>query len=200
MSHNGTPSTASPDSTSHSQERNVVGQIGPSYQANIYRPPIYTQYYNQGIPYTYNVPTIPRPSSPSPTRAASSVPVAQPHSEPVPSIPPPPSEEAKPSVPAKRGPGRPRKQPAGGVMSGQGVTARRPTRKGRTPGSQNWIAQDLIALTHFVEADVPLGMNVWKRIEGQYNKEYAIPNDRQERSWDNMRDKWYKVGTHICIR
>ena len=115
-------------------------------------------------------------------------------------IPPPPSEEVKPLVPAKRGPGCPRKQPAGGVMSGQGVTARRPTRKGCTPGSQNWIAQDLIALAHFVEADVPLGMNVWKRIEGQYNKEYAILNDRQERSWDNMRDKWYKVGTHICIR
>ena len=70
---------------------------------------------------------------------------------------------------------------------------RQSTWKGRMSGSQNWSAQDLIALAHYVEGDVPLGMNVWKRIEGLYNKDYAIPNNRQEHTWDNMRDKWYKV-------
>ena len=81
--HSGTPSTSSSAPTSHSQESPVpslVGQCGPSYQPNIYHPPIYTQYYNQGIPYTgtYSIPTIPQPSSPSPMGAASVVPVAPP--------------------------------------------------------------------------------------------------------------------------
>lgn len=99
----------------------------------------------------------------------------------------------------------PHEQPTGGVMSDQQVfkltntTAKRPTWKGWIAGSQNWIAQNLIGLAHFVEADIPLGMNVWKWIEGQYNKEYAIPNNQQEHSWDNMRDKWYKVDTHISM-
>jgi hypothetical protein len=53
-----------------------------------------------------------------------------------------------------------------------------------------------MALAHYVEEAVPLGMNVWKRIEGIFNREYAIPNSRKEHGWDNMRDKWYKVGTH----
>jgi hypothetical protein len=60
-------------------------------------------------------------------------------------------------------------------------------------GSQNWSAHDLMALAQYVEVTVPLGMNVWKRVEGLYNNEYAIPNNRQEREWDNMRDKWYKI-------
>jgi hypothetical protein len=140
-----------------------------------------------------------------------------PRSEPSPIPAPIPSEEAKP--PVRRGPGRPRKQPAGETASDQtganntvysqsmdtSSMARRPrpaARKGRTTGSQNWNVQDLIALAHYVEEGVPLGMNVWKRISGQYNTGYAIPNNRQEREWDNMRDKWYKVGsTHmLCMQ
>ena len=85
-------------------------------------------------------------------------------------------EDAKQAVPAKRG---------------------SRARKGRASGSQNWSAPDIIALAHYVESAVPLGMNVWKRIEALYNQDYAIPNNRQERAWDNMRDKWYKVGTDM---
>ncbi|KAF8260203.1 hypothetical protein EI94DRAFT_1811982 [Lactarius quietus] len=48
-------------------------------------------------------------------------------------------------------------------------------------------------LAHFMEEGIPLGMNVWRRIEGQYNKEYTILNNRKEHNWDNMRDKWYKI-------
>ena len=110
-------------------------------------------------------------------------------------------EEAKPPpaepVPGKQGPGRHRKQPAGETTSGTG--ARKPARKGRMTGSQNWSALDLKALARYVEEALPLGMNVWKRIEGRYNNEYAIPNNRQERGWDNIWDKWYKVGTHTCM-
>ena len=50
-----------------------------------------------------------------------------------------------------------------------------------------------------MEAGVPLGMSIWKQIEGQYNKEYAIPNNQQEHNWDQMKDKWHKVGTHIYV-
>ena len=44
-------------------------------------------------------------------------------------------------------------------------------------GSQNWSVQDLIALAHYVEGDVPLRMYVWMQIEGLYNKDYAILNN-----------------------
>ncbi|KAI9452663.1 hypothetical protein BJY52DRAFT_1402809 [Lactarius psammicola] len=170
-----TTASPSPAPTSQSHESSVnppvIGQSGPSYQPNIYHPHIYPQYYNQSVPYSYSVqPTTqvtPAPAAPT----TSNVPVAPPHSEPSPVPAPIPSKEAKTPVPAKRGPGRPRKQPAGEVTGGQ-------------------IGK---ALAHFVEEAVPLGMNVWKRIERQYNDEYAIPNNRQERGWDNMQDKWYKI-------
>ncbi|KAH9010626.1 hypothetical protein EDB84DRAFT_1445605 [Lactarius hengduanensis] len=61
-----------------------------------------------------------------------------------------------------------------------------PAQKGHTRGSQNWSTQDVITLTHFVEEAIPLGMNVWKRIEGLYNNNYAIPNNRRERAWDHI--------------
>ncbi|KAH9030581.1 hypothetical protein EDB83DRAFT_2319314 [Lactarius deliciosus] len=186
MASNGAPSTPSstpshapsPAPTSQSHENSVqdshVGKSGPLYQPSVYHPHVYAQYYNQSLPYRYSVQPIGMPP---------------PHSEPFP-IPTPVSSEETP-VPAKRGPGRPRnlKQPTD-------TAARKPhatVRKGRMTGSQNWSAQDLIALAHFVEEAVPLGMNVWKRIEGQYNSDYAIPNNRQERGWDNMREKWYKI-------
>ena len=143
--HSRTP-TSSPAPTSHSQESPVpilVGQSGPSYQPNVYHPLIYTQYYNQGIPYTgtYSVPTIPQPSSPSPMGDVSIVPVVPPHSEPLPNLPP--SDKVKSPVSAKCSPGCPHKQPTGGAMSGQGVfkltnaTAKRPTWTGHIAGSQN---------------------------------------------------------------
>ncbi len=218
MTSYGTPFTPSlsPAPTSQSHESSVnppaVGQSGPLYQPNVYHPHIYAQYYNQSVPYSYSVqPTVevtPAPAAPT----TSSVPVALSCSKPSPVPALVPSEEAKPPVPAKRGPGHPRKQPAGEMTSGQisksnnvtsqsTDTTRRPNiaQKGHSTGSQNWSARDLIALAHFVEEAVPLGMNVWKRIERQYNDEYAIPNNQQERGWDNMQDKWYKVGTHICV-
>ncbi|KAH9025033.1 hypothetical protein EDB85DRAFT_2150061 [Lactarius pseudohatsudake] len=102
-----------------------------------------------------------------------------------------PSEESKSSKP-KRGRGRPPKQPAGEIVPNQ-KAPRAPAQKGRTKGSQNWTAQDLIALAHYVEEAIPLGMNVWKRIEGLYNSDYAIPNNRRERAWDHMREKWYRI-------
>ncbi len=217
MASYGTPSpplpSPAPTSQSHESSVNppVVGQSGPLYQPNVYHPQFYAQYYSQSVPYSYSVqPTVqgtPAPAGPT----TSSVPAAPPHSEPSPVPALVPSEEAKPPVLTKRGSGRPRKRPAVEITSGQvgksnnvtsqsTDTARRPNiaRKGRSTGSQNWSARDLIALAHFVEGAVPLGMNVWKRIEKQYNNDYAIPNNRQERGWDNMQDKWYKVGTHMC--
>ncbi|KAH9070751.1 hypothetical protein EDB83DRAFT_2517913 [Lactarius deliciosus] len=100
-----------------------------------------------------------------------------------------PSEERKSPVP-KRGPGRPRKLPAEIVPEKVPCA---PAQKGRTKGSQNWSTQDLITLAHYVEEAIPLGMNVWKRIEGLYNNDYAIPNNQRERVWDHMREKWYRI-------
>ena len=77
------------------------------------------------------------------------------------------------------------------------AVARRPhtsTWKGHMSGSQHWSTQDLIALAHYVEGDVPLRMYVWMQIEGLYNKDYAILNNWQKHMWDNMQDKWYKVS------
>lgn len=134
---------------------------------------------------------------------APTAPTPTPHSTSEPSVVPAfiAGEEAKPPpaepMPAKQGPGRRRKQPAGEIASG--TAARKPARKGRISGTQNWSAPDLKALASYVEEAVPLGMNVWKRVEGRYNNEYAIPNNRQERGWDNIRDKWYKVGPHIYM-
>ena len=201
------PSTPSPAPTSQPQESSVqsvsiTGQSGPSYPPHIYHPHAYTQLYNHSMPYTYGIPTTIPQSAPSPGAVGPTVtvPTPPPHSEPPPLPMLVASEEAKsqPAIVPKRGPGRPRKQPAGEIASG--AVARKPYhRKGRTIGSQNWTARDLIALTHYVEEAIPLGMNVWKRIEGQYNNEYAILNNRQERGWDNMRDKWYKVCAHLCV-
>lgn len=67
---------------------------------------------------------------------------------------------------------------------------RKAPRKGRMRGSQNWSKQDLKALAHYVEGAPYLKWDVWKQIEGRYNNEYALPNERQERRWDNIRDKW----------
>jgi hypothetical protein len=212
----GTPSTQSPAPTQSQGHENtsVVGPSGPSYQPSVYHPHAYPQFYNQSMPYGYSIQPTTQASAPLTTSSLSNVPAATPHSEP--SLTPvpvsSPGEDTKFPALAKRG--RPRKQPAAGgeIITGQigknsvstpsltATSARRPNaRKGRIPGSQNWSARDLIALAHYVEGEVPLGMNVWKRIEGLYNNEYAIPNNRQERGWDNMRDKWYKVGsTYIC--
>ncbi len=173
-----------------SQNVSVVGQSGPSYQPNIYHPHVYAPYYNQ-TPYSYNM----QPSAQSPAPAGpttlSFIPTATRQSEPSPIPMVAPSEERESPVPVKRGPGRPCKQPTGETTKSADTAARRPhaptARKGRTTGSQNWSAQDLVALARFVEGAVPLGMNVWKRIEGLYNNEYAIPNNRRERGWDNMR-------------
>ncbi|KAH9014552.1 hypothetical protein EDB85DRAFT_2157315 [Lactarius pseudohatsudake] len=107
-----------------------------------------------------------------------------------------PSEGPERKSPVKRGPGRPRKQPTSETVPDKvpdQKAPRAPAQKGRTRVSQNWSTQDIIALTHFVEEAIPLGMNVWKRIEGLYNNDYAIPNNRQERAWDHMREKWYRI-------
>ena len=203
-----TPSTPSPALTSQPQESSIqsvsiTGQSGPSYPPNIYHPHPYAQFYNHSVPYTYGIPptAIPHPApSPGPAGPTVTVPTPPPHSEPLPLPTLTTTEEGKsqPATVPKRGPGRPRKQPTGEITSG--TVARKPQhQKGHTTGSQNWTAQDLIVLAHYVKEAVPLGMNVWKRIEGQYNNEYAIPNNRQERGWDNMRDKWYKVCTCLCV-
>jgi hypothetical protein len=57
-------------------------------------------------------------------------------------------------------------------------------------GSQNWSKLDLKALAHYVEGASHLRSDEWRQIEARYNYEYALPNGRQERRWDNMRDKW----------
>ena len=166
------------------QSVSITGHSGPSYPQNVYHPHAYAQFYNHSMPYTYGIPptTVPQPApSPGPAGPTVTVPTPPLHSEP----PPLPilvaSEEAKPqpAVVPKQGPGHPCKQPASEITSG--TVARKPHHwKGCTISSQNWTAQDLIALTHYVEEAVPLGMNVWKRIEGQYNNEYAILNNQQE--------------------
>ncbi|KAI9431135.1 hypothetical protein BJY52DRAFT_1232221 [Lactarius psammicola] len=159
------------------QNVSVVRQSGPSYQPNIYHPHVYTPYYNQTVPYAYTMHPSTQPSAPAGATTPSFVPAAARQSEPPIPIPVTvPSEERKSPLPVSAA-----KRP------------RAPAWKGRTSGSQNWSAQDLITLARYVEGAVPLGMNVWKHIEGLYNNEYAIPNNRQERGWDNMRDKWYKI-------
>ncbi|KAI9463182.1 hypothetical protein BJY52DRAFT_1184732 [Lactarius psammicola] len=182
-----------------SQNVSVVRQSGPSYQPNIYHPHVYTPYYNQTVPYAYTMQPSTQPSAPAGATTPSFVPVATRQSEPPIPIPVTiPSEERKSPPPVRRGPGRPRKQHTGETATPNPTDSaakrpRAPAQKGHTSGSQNWSAQDLIALARYVEGAVPLGMNVWKHIEGLYNNEYAIPNNRQERGWDNMRDKWYKI-------
>jgi hypothetical protein len=182
------PTSPSPTPASQSQESFVpaVGS-GSSYQPHIYIPHPHgyahadPHYYNgQSRPYSYGVqhtaqapPALPL-ATPPPSTSLSKPAVKQPP-EPLPNIT---SEETKPGRNSKTAARRPRTH----------------TRKGRASGSQNWSTQDLIALAHYVEEAVPFGMNVWKRIEGLYNKDYAIPNNRQERTWDNMQDKWYKVS------
>ncbi|KAH8979483.1 hypothetical protein EDB83DRAFT_2537246 [Lactarius deliciosus] len=181
----------------------VIGQsVGPSYQPNVYHPHAFNPYYNQAISYNYNMqPNMhasPAPEGPfmssfaltptpthqsDPSSIPTPVPVATPSGEP---------ERKSPGPPVKRGPGRPCKQPTGETVPDQKVP-RAPAQKGRIRGSQNWSAQDLFALAHYVEEAIPLGMNVWKRIEGLYNNDYAIPNNRRQRAWDHMREKWYRI-------
>ncbi|KAH9009952.1 hypothetical protein EDB85DRAFT_1902616 [Lactarius pseudohatsudake] len=182
----------------------VIGQsAGPSYQPNTYHPHAFNPYYNQAVSYNYNMqPNMhasPAPEGPFMSSfALTPAPTYQ--SEPS-SIPTPvpvatPSEEPERKSPVKRGPGRPRKQPTSETVPNKVPdqnAPRAPAQKGRTRGSQNWSTQDIIALTHFVEEAIPLGMNVWKRIEGLYNNDYAIPNNRRERAWDHMREKWYRI-------
>jgi hypothetical protein len=87
----------------------------------------------------------------------------------------------------------PAEHPSSGAPIPTPVPNKRPrkaARKGRMRGSQNWSKQDLIALAHYVEGAPHLRSEVWRQIEARYNNEYALPNDRQERRWDNMRDKW----------
>jgi hypothetical protein len=76
---------------------------------------------------------------------------------------------------------------------------RRIARKGRMTGSQNWSKQDLKALAHYVEGAPHLRSEVWRQIERRYNNEYALPNDRQERRWDNMRDKWNSLKVQYSV-
>ena len=192
-----TLSTPSPVPTSQSQESSVpsvsvIGQSGPPYQSNIYHPHVYPQFYNQGMPYTYNMqPTvITQPAALPVGPVGPTAPTPMPHSSSEPSAIPAvmAGEEAKPPlaepVPGKQGPGPHCKQPVGETTSGTG--ARKPAQKGHMISSQNWSALDLKALAHYVKEALPLGINVWKRIKGQYNNEYAIPNNWQERGWDNI--------------
>ena len=163
-----------------SQNVSVVGQSGPSYQPNIYHPHVYTPYYNQTL-YSYNM----QPSTQSPAPAgpmtSAFIPAATHQSKPSPIPMVAPSEERESPVPVKQGPGHPHKQPTGETTNLVDTAARRPHApaawKGCTMGSQNWSTQDLVALAHFVEGAVPLGMNVWKWIEGLYNNKYTIPNN-----------------------
>ncbi|KAH9016941.1 hypothetical protein EDB85DRAFT_2155530 [Lactarius pseudohatsudake] len=198
----------------------VIGQsAGPSYQPNVYHPHAFNPYYNQAISYNYNMqPNMhasPAPEGPfmssfalTPTPTYQSEPSSIPTPVPVAT----PSEESNSSKP-KQGRGRPPKQPTGEIQvvpvqraprppkhpTGEiqvvpdQKAPRQPAQKGHTRGSQNWSAQDLLALARYVEEAIPLGMNVWKRIEGLYNNDYAIPNNRQERAWDHMREKWYRI-------
>ncbi|KAH9160717.1 hypothetical protein EDB89DRAFT_1914461 [Lactarius sanguifluus] len=179
----------------------VIGQSGPLYQPNAYHPHAFNPYYNQAILYNHNMqPNMhasPAPEGPfmssfalTPTPTHQSGPSSIPTPVPVATS----SEEPKRKSPVqKRGPGRPPKQPV--IVPDQEAprAPAGPAQKGRKKGSQNWSAQDIIALTHYVEEAIPLGMNVWKRIEGLYNNDYAIPNNRRKRAWDHMREKWYKI-------
>ncbi|KAI9465755.1 hypothetical protein BJY52DRAFT_1220503 [Lactarius psammicola] len=148
------------------QNVSVVGQSGPSYQPNIYHPHVYTPYYNQTVPYAYIMQPSTQPSAPAGATTPSFVPAAARQSEPPIPIPVTvPSEERKSPPPVRRGPGRPRKQHTGETATPNPTDSaakrpRAPARKGRTSGSQNWSAQDLIALAHYVEGAVPLGMNI----------------------------------------
>lgn len=76
---------------------------------------------------------------------------------------------------------------------------RKAARKGRTRGSQNWSKQDIKALAQYVKGAPHLRSDVWKQIEGRYNTEYALPNERQERRWDNMRDKWNSLKVQYLV-
>ena len=76
---------------------------------------------------------------------------------------------------------------------------RKAARKGRMRGSQNWSEQDLKALARYVKGAPDLRSDVWRQIEGRYNTEYALPNERQERRWDNMRDKWNSLKVQYLV-
>ena len=76
---------------------------------------------------------------------------------------------------------------------------RKAARKGRMRGSQNWSEQDLKALARYVKGAPDLRSDMWRQIEGRYNTEYALPNERQERRWDNMRDKWNSLKVQYLV-
>ncbi|KAH9024958.1 hypothetical protein EDB84DRAFT_1614164 [Lactarius hengduanensis] len=183
----------------------VIGQSGPLYQPNAYHPHAFrvNPYYNQAISYNYNMQpnmhTSPAPEGPfmssfalTPTPTHQFEPSSIPKPVPVPAVATSSEEPGRKSPVQKRHPGRPPKQPAGEIVPDQKAPPA-PAQKGRKKGSQNWSAQDIIALTRYVEEAIPLGMNIWKRIEKLYNNDYAIPNNRRKRAWDHMREKWYKI-------
>ncbi|KAH9038701.1 hypothetical protein EDB85DRAFT_2141592 [Lactarius pseudohatsudake] len=210
----GTSPTLPPPSTIHNVS-NIIGQsggqnvpiigqsAGPLYQPNTYHPHAFNPYYNQAVSYNYNMQpnmhALPAPEGPfmssfalTPAPTYQSEPSSNPTPVPVAT----PSEEPERKSPVKRGPGHPRKQPTSKTVPNKVPNQNAPcapAQKGRTQGSQNWSTQDIIALTHFVEEAIPLGMNVWKRIKGLYNNDYAILNNQREHVWDHMREKWYRI-------
>jgi len=72
---------------------------------------------------------------------------------------------------------------------------RRPA--GRQKGIQNFSKEDVMKLLQLVQNGLPTGSHAWDAVQTDYNH-YAELESRNERSTDNLRQKFNKVSSTSC--
>ncbi len=76
---------------------------------------------------------------------------------------------------------------AGARRKGKGVV-----RRGRPVGSVNFTPEDVDLLLMMVEDNLPLGQLGWQKVMKDFN-DYAINEDRPQRSVDSLKNKFTQV-------
>jgi hypothetical protein len=104
-----------------------------------------------------------------------------------------PQDQVESAQPARGKTKNARTQKAGNMQDAEGPPMPKKKAGGRPAGTQNWIDDDLAALTDIVGAVIPIGMKGWKTVEARYS-EYATKNDRKVRDWDSIQRKCQKVS------
>jgi hypothetical protein len=77
------------------------------------------------------------------------------------------------------------------------VNDKRSSKRGRPNGAGNYTTPDIVSLLNFVEKELPLGQNGWRRVTLGFDA-WAAKNGRPAREAKSLEHKFKKVCSLLC--